>query len=285
MGAGAVDPLVSPQDLFPRLDAPDLRLLDATWRLPGSGRDAHAEFLEKRLPRAQFFDLDAHSDRASPLPHMAPPPEQFASGVRKLGIGDGAAIVVYDAEGIFSAARVWWTFRLMGARDVRVLDGGLPAWEAAGLPLESGPPQVLEERHFTVRRRNDLVATCEQMQARLRQPAPNILDARPEGRFQGRTPEPRPGLRGGHIPGSRNIPFSAVLTADGRMRSASELRQLFELAGVDLRRPVVTTCGSGVTAAILALALARLGIEDAAVYDGAWAEWGARADTAIASDA
>ena len=284
MPAGGVDPLITAQDLFTRLDAPDLRLLDASWRLPGSGRDARAEYVSKRLPRAQFFDLEAVADRSSALPHMAPSPEQFASAVRKLGVGDGAAIVVYDAEGIFSASRVWWTFRLMGARDVQVLDGGLPAWEAAGLPLETGPPESAQERHFTARRRNDLVRTITQMQALLQQPAPNILDARPEARFYGRAPEPRPGLRSGHMPGSRNLPYSAVLTEKGRMRSAPELRSLFAHAGVDLRRPVVATCGSGVTAAILALALARLGIDDAAIYDGAWAEWGGRADTAVARD-
>ncbi|NWG54583.1 MAG: 3-mercaptopyruvate sulfurtransferase [Hydrogenophilaceae bacterium] len=274
------DPLVTPAWLAERLGAPDIRIVDATWFLPGDGRDPRAEHAEKRIPGAVFFDIDEIADTASPLPHMLPAPEKFASRVRKLGIGDGARVVVYDAHGLFSAARVWWTFRVMGHADVVVLDGGLPAWEAAGLPLEDGPPQPRAERHFTARYRADLVRDLADMRKTVETGRALVLDARPAARFAGDAPEPRPGLKSGHMPGAHNIPASA-LVRDGVMKSRAELEALFADAGVTAKTRVVCTCGSGITAAVIALALARIGRWDAPVYDGSWAEWGALDDTPI----
>lgn len=279
------DPLVDSQWLRARLSAPDLRLIDATWFLPNDGRDARVMHSQARLPGAVFFDLDEIADTTSPLPHMLPSPEKFASRMRKLGIGDGARIVVYDSTGIFSAARVWWTFRAMGKDDVFVLDGGLPAWIAAGGEVIDGPPDKPQERHFTARLRQDLVHTLEEMRRVVAANARTILDARPPGRFMGRDPEPRPGLRSGHMPGALNVPHSALLTPEGTMKSKPDLQAVFTAAGFDITGPApVCTCGSGVTAAIIALALARLGRWDVPVYDGAWAEWGAQSDTAVASE-
>ncbi|MGE0595523.1 MAG: 3-mercaptopyruvate sulfurtransferase [Hyphomonadaceae bacterium] len=276
------DPLVSAAWLAERLSAPDLVVLDATMFLPGDPRDAKALYAERRIPGAVFFDIDVHSDRTSSLPHMLPPPEQFASAMRKLGVGDGARIVVYDNQGLFSAARVWWTFRVMGHEDVSVLDGGFPAWEAGGYPVETDMPAPRRERHFTARYRADLVRNLDDTRRALENNE-IVLDARPAARFKGEAPEPRVGLRGGHMPGARSVPASSLLTDKGLMRPTEELQRIFADAGADPARPAVCSCGSGVTAAIIALALARLGRWDASIYDGSWSEWGGREDTPVAT--
>ncbi|MEQ1618497.1 MAG: 3-mercaptopyruvate sulfurtransferase [Terricaulis sp.] len=279
------DPLISGAWLAARLDAPDLRVIDATWFMPGDPRDAHALYAERRIPGAIFFDIDAIANTDNPLPHMLPSPEKFASAMRALGIGDGMRVIVYDSHGLLSAARVWWTFRVMGHDDVAVLDGGLPAWEAGGFPLENGAPAPRTPRHFTVQYRADLVADLTDMGRALEQAGRPVLDARPYARFTADAPEPRAGLRGGHMPGALSVPASSLMTEKGLMRSREELATLFAKAGADLGKAPVCSCGSGITAAIIALALARLGRWDAAIYDGSWAEWGAREDTAIVTGA
>ncbi|MBX3480152.1 MAG: 3-mercaptopyruvate sulfurtransferase [Caulobacter sp.] len=278
----ALDPLVSTAWLAEHLEAPDVRIIDASWFLPGESRDPRAEFAVAHIPGAVFFDIDDIVDETSDLPHMLPSPVKFASRVRKIGLGDGARLIIYDSQGLFSAARVWWTFRAMGHEDVAVLDGGLPKWIAEGRPIEDGVPPP-RERHFTTRYSNDLVRDLGQVRRALASGREQLVDARPAARFTGEAPEPRPGLRGGHMPGARNVPASSVLAPDGTMKTAEQLQAVFEAAGVALDRPIVTTCGSGITAAILALALARLGKDRTAVYDGSWAEWGGRDDTEVAT--
>lgn len=285
MGAhmAADDPgtLVSTQWLETHLKDPDLRVLDASWYLPDAGRDPRKEYLAAHIPGARFFDIDEIADHRSPLPHMAPPPEKFISRMRAMGVGDGHQVVVYDSAGLFSAARVWWTFRLMGKTDVAVLDGGLRKWQSEGRPLEDVLP-VIRDRHMTVQRQASLSKDVTQVAHASKLGDTEIIDARPAARFCGEVPEPRPGLRSGHIPGSRNVPYSTLLNPDGTMKDPAGLRAAFAGAGVDLTRPAITTCGSGVTAAILSLALERLGHRNHALYDGSWAEWGMYQDLKVA---
>ena len=246
------------------------------------GRDARSEYEVTHIPGARFFDIDDVSDHRSDLPHMVPPVEKFMSRMRALGVGDGHQIVVYDAVGLFSAARVWWLFKLMGQDNIAVLDGGLPKWLAEDRPTEDMPP-IIRDRHMTVRRQNHMVKDVTQVAAAAKLNDHTILDARAADRFRGEAPEPREGLRSGHIPGSRSVPFTALLNADGTMKDADGLRAQFEAAGADLSKPVITSCGSGVTAAVINLALTRIGKTDHALYDGSWAEWGAFPTVSVAT--
>ncbi|WP_282601950.1 3-mercaptopyruvate sulfurtransferase [Paracoccus sp. PARArs4] len=274
--------LVSTDWLAAHLGDPDLRIIDASWHMPASGRDARAEYDGAHITGARFFDIDAISDRRSALPHMAPPPEMFISRMRAMGVGDGHQVVIYDNSDVHSAARVWWTFRLMGKKDVAVLDGGLPKWLAEGRPTEDMPP-VMRDRHITVQRQAGLVRDVTQVASASKLRDHEIIDARAPGRFRGEADEPRPGMRSGHIPGSRNLPFARLLNDDGTMKDEGALRAAFEDAGVDLSKPAITTCGSGVTAAILSLALERIGHRNHSLYDGSWSEWGSFADLNIAT--
>lgn len=269
------DALASTDWLHEHLSAPDVRIVDASYYLPNEGMDARAEFEKQHIPGAVFFDIDEIADTESDLPHMMPPPEKFSAKVRKLGLGDGSRIVVYDQRGIFSAPRVWWMFRAMGHRDVAVLDGGLPKWLAENKPVEDGTGRAGEERHFTARFDNTMLRDREQVSREVTRQKEQIIDVRAPERFAGEVEEPRQGLRAGHIPGSRNLPFPEVLSRDTQtLKSPEELQRLLSEAGIDPKRPVVTSCGSGVTAAVLNLALHVAGYRDIALYDGSWADWG-----------
>ncbi|MAY33497.1 MAG: 3-mercaptopyruvate sulfurtransferase [Rhodovulum sp.] len=273
--------LVSTQWLADHLQNPDLRVLDASWYMPDSGRNPRAEYDAAHIPGARFFDIDDISDHRSDLPHMAPPVEKFMSRMRAMGVGDGHQVVVYDGAGLFSAARVWWMFRLMGKFDVAVLDGGFPKWQAEGRPIEDLPP-VVRDRHMTVQRQNQMIKDVTQVAAASKLLDYEIIDARAPARFKGEVEEPRPGLRSGHIPNSKNVPFGTLLNEDGTMKSEADLRAVFDAAGVDLGKPAITSCGSGVTAAIINLALERLGRDNHALYDGSWSEWGMYDDLKVA---
>ena len=265
--------IVSTEWLADHLAAPDVRVLDGSWHMPAEGRDARAEFQERHIPGAAFFDIDDIADDRSKLPHTMPPVEKFVSRIRKLGVGDGHRIVVYDSTGIFSAARVWWMFRIFGHRDVAVLDGGLPKWIAEDRPIDD-MPTTPRDRHFTPRIQSMLLKDITQVSEALKLDAAQIVDARSPSRFRGEEPEPRPGLRTGHMPGAKNLHYRTLLTENGQLKPESALREAFAAAGVDINRSVITTCGSGVSAAIINLALASLGALDHALYDGSWTEWG-----------
>ena len=273
--------LVSTQWLAAHLADPDLRVLDASWYLPDAGRNARAEYGAAHIPGARFFDIDEISDQRSALPHMAPSPEKFISRMRAMGVGDGHQVVVYGGSGLLSAARVWWTFRLMGKVDVAVLDGGFPKWQAEGRAVEDMPP-MMRDRHMTVQRQAGLVKDVTQVAHASKLGEAEIIDARSAPRFKGEVAEPRPGLRAGHIPGAKNVPFGTLLNADGTMKSAANLKAVFQAAGVDLGKPAITSCGSGITAAVLSLALERIGHRNHALYDGSWAEWGMYDDLQVA---
>ena len=265
--------LVSTDWLSSRLSDPEIRILDATWYLPNVDRDAKAEYDQSHIPNARFFDIDDVSDHRSDLPHMVPPVEKFMSKVRKLGVGDGHQIVIYDSHGLFSAARVWWLFKVMGQKNVAVLDGGLPKWLRESRTVDSSPP-LIRDRHMFVKYHDEMVKDVTQVSSASKLGDFEILDARSAGRFRGEEPEPRPGLRAGHIPGSKNIFYGDLLNEDGTLKSHDELVEHFKAKAVNLDKPVITSCGSGVTAAIINLALDRIGKTDHALYDGSWAEWG-----------
>jgi thiosulfate/3-mercaptopyruvate sulfurtransferase len=266
--------LVETSWLAERLEAPDIVVLDGSMHLPTANRDAYAEYKAAHIPGAMFFDINDIADEKSSLPHMLPSAAKFASRMRKMGIGDGMRIITYDSEGIYSAARVWWMFRVMGHQDVAVLDGGLKKWKAEGRPVTDDVTQLRTPRHFTARFHGELVRDKADVMGLIKSKSVQIVDARAAGRFKGEVPEPRAGLRSGHIPSSKNVPFGSLLNADGTLKGEAELAAIFKAAGVDPMKPVVASCGSGVTAGVIALALAKLGQPNAAVYDGSWSEWG-----------
>ena len=265
--------LVSTEWLSEHLADPDLRLVDGSWHLPDAGRDGFREYESEHIPGARFFDINEIADTECGLPHMVPSPEKFMSRMRDMGIGDGHQIVAYDGAGLFSAARVWWLFRHMGHFDVAVLDGGLPKWKREGREIDNLPPMV-GKRHITARLQGHLVCDADRVLAATAKGDAQVVDARPAARFRGEAPEPRPGLAKGHIPGSVNIPFTEFLNADGTFKSPPEVAAVFAAAGIDLGAPVISSCGSGVTASIIDLALEVSGHRNHAVYDGSWAEWG-----------
>ena len=273
--------LVSTEWLAEHLASPDVVPVDASWYLPAMQRQPKAEYLEQHIPGAVFFDIDTIADTSRDLPHMLPDQIAFSSAMRKLGIGDGQTIVVYDGMGLFSAARAWWTFRTMGVENVFVLDGGLPAWIAEGRPVEDGAVSR-QPRHFTARIDRSAVKTLDVVKRASETGSAQILDARPAERFRGEAPEPRPGLRSGHIPASRSLPFDR-LVADGRLAGDAVLDAALAEAGFDPMRPVITSCGSGVTAALITLALAARGHATGGLYDGAYAEWGGHPETDVAT--
>ncbi|MGB1234928.1 MAG: 3-mercaptopyruvate sulfurtransferase [Planktomarina sp.] len=262
--------LVSTRWVADNLMNPDLRLLDATWQ---PGFDGRADFDAQHIAGARFFDIPDVSDSRSALPNMVPPVEKFMSRVRKLGVGDGHQIVVYDSKGLFSAARVWWLFRLMGQTNITVMDGGLPKWISEGRPVTAEKTNI-KDRHMTVVQRTELVRDVTQVAQASKLRDHEIIDARAAERFRGDMSEPRVGMRAGHIPGSKSVPFQTLLNDDKTMKNPAELQAIFMAADVDLSKPAITTCGSGVTAAVLSLALERIGKTDHSLYDGSWTEWG-----------
>ena len=279
-----MDSLVSTEWLAKELGASDLRIVDASWQLPDSGRDAPAEYEAGHIPGAVFMDLRDLVDASSGVPNTLPQPEKFASRMQTLGLGDGSRIVLYDDSPVKSAARAWFMLRMFGAHDVAILDGGIAKWKAEGRAVAQGK-QTLRHRHFTVWQDDKTVRTKADMLKNLHERAEQVVDARDAARFSGETADARPGIAAGHIPGARNVPHIALYNSDGTMKSADELKALFAEAGIDLAKPVVTSCNSGMTASVLAFALNRTGKEDVALYDGSWSEWGADPDTPKATGA
>jgi len=271
--------LVSTEWLAAHLDAPDIVVVDGSYYLPTQKRDGREEYLAAHIPGAVFFDVNAIADTTTDLPHMLPSPEAFSSAMRQLGIGDGVTIVVYDGLGLFSAARVWWTFRIFGVRDVYVLDGGFPKWKAEGRPIELHEVKRTP-RHFTARFNASAVADMARVKQTLTDKSAQVVDARSAERFAGTAPEPRPGLPSGHMPGAFNLPYSEIVE-DGRLVEPERIAAAFKKAGVDPDKPIVTSCGSGVTAAILWLGLDAIGKPPKSLYDGSWTEWAAQPDAAI----
>jgi len=266
--------IVETEWLSEHMNAPDLVIFDGSTHLPTSGRNARSEYDAEHIPGAMFFDINAIADDANPLPHMLPSPAKFSSMMKKMGVGDGMRVIVYDSEGLYSAARVWWMFRTMGHEDVAVLNGGLKKWKAENRPVTDEPPRPRSERHFTARFNAGLVRDLDDMKSIVTQGSEQVIDARAAARFRGEATEPRKGLRSGHMPGAMNVPFQSLVNDDGTLKAPDELEAAFRAAGVDPGRPATTTCGSGVTAGVLALALALIGHPDVAVYDGSWSEWG-----------
>jgi len=273
-------PFVSTAWLEEHLNDPELVVVDGSWYLPTLNRDPGAEYLAGHIPGAVRFDIDTVKDHASSLPHMLPSPEDFAAAVGAIGIGNTTRVVIYDGAGLRSAPRVRWTFKVFGVRDVVILEGGFPAWKAEGRPVETGAERPREPRVFTPNFDRSAVADAGRVHELLTSGEAQVVDARPADRFRGEGTEPRPGLRNGHMPGSLNVPFEEVLDG-GRLKDPASLRETFQRSGVDLNRPIVTSCGSGVTAAILSLALETIGCPAQSLFDGSWSEWGAREDLPI----
>ena len=274
--------LVSTDWLAGRLSDPAVVAVDGSYFMPTLNRDAHAEYLNGHIPGAVFFDIEAVSDHSTDLPHMLPGPKQFGQAAGGLGIGETDTVVVYDSIGLFSAARVWWTFRILGAKTVFILDGGLPKWKAEGRPIEAGEVKRPAKK-FTSEMNVAAVAMLDDMRMAITSDDVQIVDARSAARFHGKAPEPRPGLRSGHMPGSYNVPYDSLL-ANGRLGSREQIEAAFKNAGVDLDKPIITSCGSGVTAAILTLALESIGTQPKGLYDGSWSEWGSRPDLPVERD-
>jgi len=267
-------------ELAASLGDPNLGVIDASWHLPAAGRIGAAEFLQGHIPGSVFFDIDTIADIERGLPHMLPKPEALASAMRGLGLGDGMRFAVYDVLGLYAAARVWWTLRAYGVEDVRILEGGLPKWIKEGRPLETGPARPRPPRVFTPKLDESFVASLDEVREALKSGSAQVVDARPADRFHGAVAEPRPGVRSGHMPGSFNLPFAEVVE-HGRLKPMEGLKAAFAQHNIDLGKPIITTCGSGVTAAILALAVEEAGGRVEGLYDGSWAEWGSREDTEV----